>query len=119
MSSRAVMFVNGTAPFVFSGTLVNGPSGTIKYVTPQVLYTSVNNPPANRISGLEQYIYDKALQKYSHPNFSDQTRFYKLGILVLPQNGRQARITLSACQGYQVSPGNKASTWFFSTKLLL
>ena len=38
--SRGIMFVNGTAPFVFSGTLVNEPSGTVKYVTLNI-YTQV------------------------------------------------------------------------------
>ena len=51
--SRAIMFVNGTAPFVFDGTLLsNTTGGTVKYVTPRVLYSSLNNPPANSISGL-------------------------------------------------------------------
>ena len=103
--SRAVMFVNGTAPFVFDGTLLsNTTGGTIKYVTPQVLYSSMNKIPSNQILGLDEYIYNKALQTYTHPNFSDQTRFYKLGILVLPQNGRQARITLSACPRLSSKP---------------
>ena len=79
--SRAVMFVNGTAPFVFDGSLLSNTTGaTIKYVTPQVLYSSRVLPPADRILGLMDYIYDNAPQKHSHPNFSNQTMFFKLGL---------------------------------------
>ena len=110
--SRAIMFVTGTAPFVFDGTLLsNTTGGTVKYVTPQVSYSSMNKIPSNPILGLDDFIYSIAPQKHSRSNFSNQTMFFKLGLLVLPQNGRQAVIKLHACQGYQLSPGNKTAPY--------
>jgi hypothetical protein len=43
--------------------------------------------------------------------YSDQTRYFKLGLLDLPQNGFQATIKLNACQGYQLSSGNKTAAF--------
>jgi hypothetical protein len=49
-------------------------------------------------------------QYYTHTNYSDQTRYYRLGLLNLPQNGLQARITLMACQGYNLADSYKSPT---------
>jgi hypothetical protein len=49
--------------------------------------------------------------KYSINQFNSDTRYYRLGVLTLPQNGYQARITLIACQGYGLSNSYKSSTY--------
>ena len=68
--------------------------GVIKYATQQILYSTSNPPRAMNVGGLLDYIYDNSQQKYSHPNYSHQTMHFKLGLLVLPQNGFQAHIKL-------------------------
>ena len=88
--SKGTVFINGTAPFVYSGQILSS-APEFKIITPTVFYNSLNPPPANKITGLLDYIWDEAPQKYAHPNFSNQTRHFKLGRLVLPQNGRQAQ----------------------------
>jgi hypothetical protein len=100
--SKGTVFVNGTAPFVYDGQILSS-APELKIITPAVFYNSLNPPPANKITGLLDYIWDAAPEKYTHPNFSDQTRHFKLGRLVMPQNGRQCRITLLAGQGYDLS----------------
>ena len=105
--------VNGSAPlFVFDGSLSATYTGAvIKIPTPQVMYSSVNKPPASAITGLTDYVNNISPQKYLHPNWSNNTMYYKLGFLVLPQNGHQAKITLLACQGYNVSNGIKSQAY--------
>jgi hypothetical protein len=49
--------------------------------------------------GVDDTVKKKDLSGY----WSNQTRYYRLGTLNLPQGGYQARITLLACQGYGFS----------------
>jgi hypothetical protein len=110
--SKGMMFVNGTAPFVYSGVITSSlGSAFIRMIKPVAPFSNYNPPTADTVTGLDHYVGNISPQKYTHSNFDGDTRYFKLGELTLPQNGRQARITLMANQGYDVSTGINAQAF--------
>jgi len=100
--SKGVVYINGTAPFVY-GDLITASITEDKIIPPTIFYNNYTRVPVDKITGLADYVWNEAPQKYRHLNFSDQTRHFKLGRLVTAQNGGQTRITLLAGQGYDLS----------------
>ena len=76
-------------------------------IEPCVIFHSKNKPLATDIIALDSYIWDRTPRMTSHPSWSRFTRFYSLGLFHLPQNGRQAVLTLTACQGYGFAGSHK------------
>ena len=110
--SKGMMFVNGTAPFVYSGVRSQNTDGAfLKTITPVVNFSNYNPPTADTVLGLDHYIRDTASHKYTNTRWDTVIRFYGIGLLELPQNGRQGVIKLSACQGYQIAPSNKSTPY--------
>ena len=72
-----------------------------------MLYNTKNKPLASDIVGIDTYIWERCPRMTVHPSWSDATRFYSLGIFNLPQHGKQAVLTLTACQGYGFAGSHK------------
>jgi hypothetical protein len=98
--SKGMMFVDGNAPFVYSGVITESlDSAYMKTITPVVNFSNYNPPTADTVLGLDNYVGTISTRKYLVTAFAQNTRFFRLGFLVLPPNGRRARVTLYAGQG--------------------
>jgi hypothetical protein len=109
--SKGMMFVNGTAPFVYSGVISQNTDGAfLRTITPVVNFSNYNPPTADTVLGLDHYIRDTSSHKYIITAWGNSTRFFRLGFLVLSPNGRRAKITLHANQGYEMASSPNAAT---------
>jgi hypothetical protein len=80
---KGMMLVNGTAPFVYDGSLNSAVNGGIqKTVYPVVPFSNYNPPTAEIVVGFSDSVWDISTQKVIHPNQDSTTRFFKLGKLV-------------------------------------
>ena len=110
--TKGMMFVNGTAPFVYSGVISSAlDSAFVRMIHPVAPFSNYNPPTADTVLGLDHYVWNISSQKYTNTRWDTVTRFYGIGLLELAQNGRQAVIKLSACQGYQLASSNKSTPY--------
>ena len=71
--SKGTISINGTAPFVYDGQILSS-APEYKTITPTVFYNNLNPPPANKISGLLDYVWGASPQYYKHPNFGQSNK---------------------------------------------
>ena len=109
-SRKGMMFVSGNAPFVYSGVIASSiDSAFIRMIHPVAPLSNCTPPTADTVVGFDSYVWNISSQKYTNTRWDTVTRYYGIGLLELAQNGRQAVIKLSACQGYQLAPSNKST----------